>query len=347
MADKLPSQHIERWREELSALKPDPYMCSDVFRHIRQACISEVISFVSDSLNKRIERLSSAVPSELELKLQSLQKLFNLKTPEIDLCLFTFIMSANSSFRGLMKSDLECTKYANRNLLAKILGVPKHELVDMFSGTLCKCRLCTVDTNDIEMGDSLVQYLCGVSKDYCPEALFRKADGEVIPLSCHSFINPACTDHVLKLFRTRRESATHILLYGAPGTGKTSYAKGIGKELGMPTYETVQSNKASDRWNAIIAGLNMTNTGDGSLVIVDEADSVLNTRHAWFGRGESPDKGWLNQLLENPTVRMIWVTNRIDNTEESVLRRFAFSIQFKPFSRKQREMLWGTILGRY
>ena len=174
MADKLPSQHIERWREELSALKPDPYVCSDVFRHIRQACIPEVISFVSDSLNKRIEKLASELPSELELKLQSLQKLFNLKTPEIDLCLFTFIMSANSSFRGLMKSDLECTKYANRNLLAKILGVPKHELVDMFSGTLCKCRLCTVDTDNIEMGDSLVQYLCGVSKDYCPEALFRK-----------------------------------------------------------------------------------------------------------------------------------------------------------------------------
>jgi len=347
MADKLSTQDIERWKNKLSGIRPDTFVCSEVFQHIKHADVPAVISFVKDALKGRIEKLSSEQPSELELKLQSIQQLFNLQPLEVDFCLFAFIISANDDFARLMKADLHCVKYANRNLLAKILGVRKHELIDMLNGTLCKCRLCTVDTNDIEMDDGLFKYLCGVSKDYCPEALFKKVESDVIPLSCHSFVNPQCTEHVLRLLKTQQNSATHILLYGSPGTGKTSYARGIGKELGVPTYETVQSNKISDRWAGIIACLNMTNTGDGSLVIIDEADNLLNTKHAFFERGESPDKGWLNHLLENPKVRMIWVTNRIDHVEESVLRRFAFSIQFKPFNRKQRAMLWETILDRY
>ncbi len=66
---------------------------------------------------------------------------------------------------------------------------------------------------------------------------------------------------------------------------------------------------ALNRRSAIIACLNMTNQGDGSLVIVDEADNVLNTRNSWFNRGETQDKGWLNQILEEQGARVIWITN--------------------------------------
>ena len=71
------------------------------------------------------------------------------------------------------------------------------------------------------------------------------------------------------------------------------------------------------------------------LVVVDEADNLLNTQNSWFSRGETQDKGWLNQLLEEPGARMIWITNSIDEIEGSVLRRFAFSIHFREFNRRQ------------
>jgi AAA+ superfamily predicted ATPase len=41
---------------------------------------------------------------------------------------------------------------------------------------------------------------------------------------------------------------------------------------------------------------------------------------------------------------MIWITNSIDGVEESVLRRFAYSLCFKPFNRKQRIRLWDSVL---
>lgn len=40
----------------------------------------------------------------------------------------------------------------------------------------------------------------------------------------------------------------------------------------------------------------------------------------------------------------IWITNNIDNVEESVLRRFAYSLHFKPFSYRHRIQLWDNIL---
>ena len=93
-----------------------------------------------------------------------------------------------------------------------------------------------------------------------------------------------------------------------------------------------------------MACLNMTNKNEGALVIVDEADNIINTEGAWFMRGETQDKGWLNQLMEEPGVRMVWITNSIDSIEDSVLRRFSFSLYFPEFNQKQRVRLWETIL---
>ncbi|MBU4371783.1 MAG: AAA family ATPase, partial [Proteobacteria bacterium] len=87
--------------------------------------------------------------------------------------------------------------------------------------------------------------------------------------------------------------------------------------------------------------------GDGSLVIVDEGDNLLNTQNSWFSRGETQDKGWLNQLLEEPGARMIWITNSISNIEDSVMRRFAFSVHFRAFNRRQRISLWESVLRRH
>ena len=41
---------------------------------------------------------------------------------------------------------------------------------------------------------------------------------------------------------------------------------------------------------------------------------------------------------------MIWITNRIDSIEDSVLRRFAFSLPFKSFNKSQRVLLWDSII---
>ena len=141
-------------------------------------------------------------------------------------------------------------------------------------------------------------------------------------------------------------TSTHILLYGDPGTGKTSYAQGLIRALKQTGYQIVrdEENKASNRRAAIVACLNLTQKEPRPIIIVDEADNLLNTEYSWFRRGETQDKGWLNQLLEVPDLRMIWITNDIGSIEDSVLRRFAYSLRFKPFNRRQRVQLWENVL---
>jgi transitional endoplasmic reticulum ATPase len=117
-------------------------------------------------------------------------------------------------------------------------------------------------------------------------------------------------------------------------------------QLKVPAYEIVrgEENTTKLRRSAFMACQNMTNHDQGSIVLIDEADNLLNTQSSWFMRGETQDKGWLNHLLDEPGTRMIWITNLIDSIEDSVLRRFAFSLHFKSFNRRQRVLLWDNIL---
>ena len=146
--------------------------------------------------------------------------------------------------------------------------------------------------------------------------------------------------------REKPKSSTHILLYGPPGTGKSSFAAGVARETGISPYGIVrgEANTTRNRRAALLACINMTNSGSGSLIVVDEADNLLNTRFSWFMRGETQDKGWMNELLETPGLRIIWITNRIEDMEPSVLRRFSYSLHFKPFNKRQRVQLWENIL---
>jgi SpoVK/Ycf46/Vps4 family AAA+-type ATPase len=138
-----------------------------------------------------------------------------------------------------------------------------------------------------------------------------------------------------------------VLLYGPPGTGKSSYAHGLAREVGLPAFEVLsgEDNRRVTHRGAILACLNMTSHGAGSLVIVDEADRLLSTHGPWYwmsGLVDS-DKGWLNYLLERPGVRMIWICNQVDGIDASTRRRFAFSVAFRPFGRRQRLQVWQTV----
>ena len=44
---------------------------------------------------------------------------------------------------------------------------------------------------------------------------------------------------------------------------------------------------------------------------------------------------------------MIWIVNSVENIEESVARRFSFSVNFKPFNRRQRVQLWQNIVRKH
>jgi len=199
---------------------------------------------------------------------------------------------------------------------------------------------------DLSLSEEYLDLFHNPTNRTVPGKFFVRLHKEAIPLEYH-LVEQEQTEHVLRLLKEKPETSTNILIYGPPGTGKSSYACGLARKLKVPAYEIVkgdEDNKSSERRAAIMACLNMTNSGEGSLVVVDEADNLLSTQYSWLLRGETQDKGWLNHVLETPGARVIWITNSIGGIEESVLRRFAFSIQFRQLNRRQRIQLWDSVL---
>ena len=83
------------------------------------------------------------------------------------------------------------------------------------------------------------------------------------------------------------------------------------------------------------------------MLLADEADAVLSTDAFRFRFGDDLDRGGVNQLMDEPGSRVVWVVNSIDELEGSVVRRFAFSLGFEALNPKQRRELWGRVLERH
>jgi SpoVK/Ycf46/Vps4 family AAA+-type ATPase len=284
--------------------------------------------------------------ADFEKNAAALKRMFALSDQEEEFIIFLFVLSTCEAAQEFFVGHLECNKIMGRKYLTNVLGLSKPEVNKILNGTLKKIEFFEMDCYDLRLEEKFLDLFQNPSdQNFSEEFYSRVSRNRSLPLE-YFLIEEEEKKHILSLLKKKQKTATHILLYGPPGTGKTSLAATLARKLGAPAYEIVKdtANTTHNRRAAILACLNMTNSGSGSLVIVDEADNLLNTQFSYFMRGETQDKGWLNELLEKPGTRMIWITNSIVGIEDSVLRRFAFSLRFKPFSRRQRTQLWENII---
>jgi transitional endoplasmic reticulum ATPase len=77
-----------------------------------------------------------------------------------------------------------------------------------------------------------------------------------------------------------------------------------------------------------------------SMIVVDEADSLLNSRQSYYSFGISSEKGQVNRLLDESKCFTVWITNRYDCIDESTKRRFDYSIEFEKLTFGQRKAIW-------
>ena len=325
--------------------------CSDygraLFRilgHIRKHNKNQIFRKIKRLVEKEAERNQYAGKSEIEENLSTIQIMFKLTDYEIRFCAWLFILTTYEPAEDYFVNHLGCNKFLGKKYLINILNMSQQQLNAILVGVLQRIEMFEMDKFDFSLTDDFLKLFQEPTASDFSKKFFSGIPNNNISLGDY-FLKEEQTEHILKLFKTKPKTGTHILLYGAPGTGKTSFATGLAGKLDIPSYSVVQGeeNTTMNRRAAIMACLNMTNIGEGSLVVVDEADNLLNTVTSWFMRGETQDKGWLNHLLEEPEVRMIWITNRIQDIDESVLRRFSFSLHFKPFSKRQRIQLWENI----
>ena len=151
----------------------------------------------------------------------------------------------------------------------------------------------------------------------------------------------------------------NILFYGEPGTGKTSFAKTLAKELALDLYEIRQGDRDGERNSpqSRIAGIRICNEQvprERSMVVVDEADQLLRTSMDFFasmfgGMGSSgSEKGVINTILDEAKLPTIWISNAPARAlDDSVRRRFDYSIRFDKLGTRQRSAIWRNSVKKF
>jgi len=154
----------------------------------------------------------------------------------------------------------------------------------------------------------------------------------------------------LKQAVLKRKPGVNVLIYGAPGTGKTQLVKVIAKALDIALYELDTADEDRD---ALSAGerfsvLNMAQTyfQDASVILsFDEAEDILTPSLHDRGKANT-HKAWFNHLLETNPQPVFWISNEIESLDPAFSRRFDFIIDVPIPPKNQREKILQKQVGK-
>ena len=220
-------------------------------------------------------------------------------------------------------------------------------------GTLLKLGLLDGDYDFCRR--TLGGFMDGTTDETIERRFYAKGEEkDVLPWSF--FGDLATKDgEVLKRMIAASGGKCNILLYGAPGTGKTSFARSLACELGRTAFEVRQGDEDGKNMKseARMMGIQVCNNQEDaatSLMMVDEADELLRGSSGGFGLfglfgfdtgGKSTEKGVMNSILDEMKIPAVWISNApAEAMDESVRRRFDYSICFERLNGAQRVAIW-------
>ncbi|XXP77236.1 MAG: AAA family ATPase [Lettuce witches'-broom phytoplasma] len=143
-----------------------------------------------------------------------------------------------------------------------------------------------------------------------------------------------------------------ILMYGVPGTGKTTLARDLAKETNLPFFE-ISSYIFSQKFKGIapqlVKDLFMTARQEaaknkGAIIFLDECETIfadLSTLEAGseIANVVNQFKTEMTSFENNPDkpIFIIGATNRINNIDEAIKSRFTYNIEVKPGNKGNKE----------
>ena len=129
-----------------------------------------------------------------------------------------------------------------------------------------------------------------------------------------------------------------LLFHGAPGTGKTEFAKYIAKLAGMESIvlrcSDIKSKGVGDTEKNIKNAFEEARK-QSAVLIFDEADSMLHKRTGDLHTRERDEVNEFLAQMDEYKGMLICTTNFIDSLDSACLRRFDFKMEFKPMTNFQ------------
>ena len=198
-------------------------------------------------------------------------------------------------------------------------------------------------------------YFEGIDGAPLNERYYRMDASEALPWNFFGKLAREDGAVLKEMLSARREGGRlNVLFYGVPGAGKTSFARTLVAEVGLARYELLQGESDGKNVSAAtrMAGIQIFNermADGGKVLVIDEADELLRTMGDVFGarsRGGS-EKGVINTILDGMQIPAIWISNApAEEMDESVRRRFDYSVHFRALTFAQREKIWRNNIRR-
>lgn len=272
-------------------------------------------------LQYAIEILKSwqqAKPDPVKDRFAEIVKLFDLSDTEQDLLILVSMLANRvwpaDTLNGPMRGD-------KISRVSTLLGITEAEYLNMVK-TKGKLRRFGCLDNDGDLESEVLPFIAGIDETPFVNRFFKKCTDETLPWSFFGLLGE---DHgaFLKQLIGGRDTGRglNILLYGEPGTGKTSFAEALAKELGAAAYSithSFQNQRSEVVRNFRFAAVQVCNNqveAEKSVIIIDEADEMLEGGRGNFlsmfreDTAAGTDKGLLNDLLDTVKTPCIWITN--------------------------------------
>jgi transitional endoplasmic reticulum ATPase len=290
-------------------------------------------------------------------RFQELCGLFGLSEIEVEVLLLCHLLEAK-----ILEPPMRARKTDELRKLDKLLPWldKSPQVIRKALAEDQKLRKYNCIDGDFDFNTDLNDFLYGWSDEPLVHSFYSRMKGDPLPWAYFGALAEKHGEILKDLIRQRNpKRGVNILLYGAPGSGKTCFAQSLAAELGLSCYGVAQDVKNDNtartcstpdfRFGALRLCDERVDR-EKSIVIVDEADEMLK---GFMGGGalifallggepaSSGDKGLLNSVLDEIKTPCIWISNTPARMlDPSSRRRFDYSIRFDKLSAGQRRAIW-------
>jgi transitional endoplasmic reticulum ATPase len=144
-----------------------------------------------------------------------------------------------------------------------------------------------------------------------------------------------------------RASGVNVLIWGKPGSGKTSLVAAVARHLDLTLYragESVDSTVASraERLSMLKCAQRLLSRQSGAMLIIDEAENLVP--HGFEMRRDGDEsKAALNRLLVSNTIPTIWTSNDVRCFDPALLRDFTLVVELRTPPESVRAQMWQSL----